>query len=403
MALGKGIGIMGRGADIDPESLAQRQKLAQQLYAGSLSPQQPERSWTQGAARLAQSLMSGYEQAQIEKERKQYGEQQAQGIAALLSQMSGGGDITPESISSLPVNQQIMALQMAQQQRERDMSRQDRQTDREASFEMKRQERDLDPIKRTQDEIYRYEQALEDPQLPEHLRPEAEKRIAQLQTSIGAMSPSRTTVNVDASQKAEDAGEKKYKELQAESTVKAEDQNIALGRSASDSLYRLEQINKAIENGSLSNVNTTNLGQALQTGAARLGLPNDSAKIAEYIQTANQQLVDARKQLAGQGQISDRETRMLERTVLDPKDTIQATQAKAYVFKQLAERQKLIGDLTIEWKKRFGSTRKPSNNGMSFDEVVQRAISRNPLVSYEEMMQQKANAASAQIEKGAQE
>jgi len=47
MALGHGITVMGRGASIDPETFASRQKLADELYKGALqNPPQPELSWT---------------------------------------------------------------------------------------------------------------------------------------------------------------------------------------------------------------------------------------------------------------------------------------------------------------------------------------------------------------------
>ena len=167
MALGKGIGIMGRGADIDPETLATRQKMAQQLYANSLAPKEPERSWTQGAARLAQSLMSGYEQGQIDQEKESYKQQQAEGMAALLN---GDGNMTAETLSKLTPQQQNFALDMMYRQRMHNLEREEKGTDRQADYEMKTKLMQEDPNNYMELKQKEAMEAMEDPDAPEEVR-----------------------------------------------------------------------------------------------------------------------------------------------------------------------------------------------------------------------------------------
>ena len=388
MALGIGKGLMTRGSvDLDPESLARRQQLAEQLYTSSIMPERPEQSWTQGAARMAQALMAKRQMSKIEEDKAAYRQQQSAGIGALLS---GDGNITPEMAASLPPNQQIYALQMMQQNRQRE-------SDRAAELQMYKTKRSLSPENAIKDEIYKYQQALEDPNIPEYLKPEVNQKISELATSLTAMNPSKTTVNVDASQKAEDAGLKKRQELLEEDAVKKEAENAQAGLSAEDNSVRMKQISSMIESGEITNQNTANFGQAIQKGLARVNLPNDSAAIGTFIQSAKQQLIDARKQLAGQGQVSNYEGKLLEATVLSAEDTMEAVRAKVFVYDQVYQRQKDLAQLQDQWIKRYGSTTKPSENGKSFREVVTRMYQQKPLISYADAMRGKAAAASGQM------
>lgn len=387
MALGKGIGIMSRGSvDLDTESLARREKLAEELYASSIVPKAPEQSWSQGAARMAQALMAGKQLSEVEEDKKAYKQQQVAGMASLLS---GNGSITPEVASSLPPNQQIYALQLMQQKRQK-------ADDMESQLKMKKAERALDPVNAIKDEIYEWQQAMQDPELPDYLRPEVEKKISQLATSMSAMKPSKTTVNVDASQKAEDAGLKKRKELLEEDAVKKEAEVGQAGLGAEDSSVRMQGIQDMIENGELNNQNTTNFGQAVEKGLARVNAPNDSAAIGTFLQSAKQQLVDARKQLAGQGQVSNYEGKLLEATVLNAEDTIETVRSKLFVYQQVYQRQKELAQIQNEWIKRYGSTTNMSENGKNFREVVTKMYQQKPLVSYADAMRKKAEAASGQ-------
>jgi hypothetical protein len=396
MALGRGMGILQRGSvDLDPESLARREKLAEQLYASSIVPQAPEQSWTQGAARMAQALVSNMQRSKVGEDKAAYQQQQAAGMAALLN---GNGTIPPEVAATLPPNQQMYVLQMMQQQRLHDMQRAEKTEDRKASFEDKvkyaKEERNLDPSKKIQDEIYKKQLELQDPSLPAHLKPEIEAEMKQLAGSISAMSPSRTTVNVDASQKAQSAGDIKYEQGKAESLLKEEDEIYKAAKSAPDNLYRLKELKKDIESGGINNLNTTPAGTIISKSFARLGLPNDSAEISKFYQTTNEQLVQARSRFAQQGPITEGETAVLRDTILKPDDTVEALVQKMFVIEQVEQRSQQLNKLTNEWKRRFGATTKPSEDGTTFREAVTQLYADKPIISYAEEQRRKQEAAS---------
>lgn len=401
MALRQGIQMMGRGADIDPETLAQRQRLAEQLYNNSINPQQPERSWTQGAARLAQALSGAYQQSQVRKDKDIYNQQQSQDMQALASALGGKG-IDPSVLSSLhSPGAQSTALGLIQSNAQYERERANKAADMEANT--RNQEHMIDyknksnPLALEQSKLARYAQIANDPDAPPEIRAQAQQRLTMSKQTITDMSPSRTTVNVDASQKADDAGMRKRKELLEEQAVKKEGEISDTALSAEDSGGRMQMIQKAIESGDINNINTTNLGAGVQKVLARAGLPNDSAALSSYIQAAKQQLIDARKQLAGQGQVSNYEGKLLEATVLQADDTMEAAKAKAFVYQQVYQRQRDLAAIQNEWIKRYGSTTKPSENGKTFRDVVTKMYQSKPLISYADAMQQKQNAASQQV------
>jgi hypothetical protein len=399
MALCKGIGIMNRGGPPDLEELERRERMVQALQASSLSPQGPELSWTQGAARLAQALSAKVQERRINQERDVYKQKQSEGYGTILGQINGTGEpISPEAFEGLSIEQKGMLLQMAQQRQQQQAARQekfeDRKNDMDDKVEYAKKIRDIDPIKQVQGEIYRYSQVLGDAAAtPEH-KAEAQERINRLQGSVSAMSPSKTTVNVDASQKAEDAGLKKRKELLEEKAVSKEELTSDIGLGADDKLFRLGAIDTLIEDGAINNQNMSKPGQALNYVAAGLGLPNDTGAIGTLVKTANQELVDARQQMKGQGQISDKETSMLAATVLDANSTMEQIKEYSFVAKQAYQRQKDMLKLQEKWIEQYGSTTARNPSGESFREVQGKLMERKPLMSLTSSKKMKESAAS---------
>jgi hypothetical protein len=391
------IKMMGRGADLDIEDILRRQKLAQELYVGSLEPKQPERSWTQGAARLAQAISGAYMNSKTKDQIAEYNKNRGAGVQALAGALQGNGDIA-STISQLPPELQGAALGLIQQRMKQQNDLQAKQTERQFELEKidygNQSKSNFDPIKKTQNDIYKYQQVLTDPNTPPEIKQQAQARMAQLQSSMQAMSPSRTTVNVDTGQKGEEAFATAYNKKKGEETYDNESKNMEAGQKADRNIYALNTIQKYIENGSLNNLNTSNFGQGLQTMFARMNLPNDMASIGQYILDANQQLVDARQQFRGQGQVSDNETKLLAGTVLQPNDTIEAAAPKLYFFKQVEERKQRLAQLTNEWVKKYGSTAKPAENGMSFYDAATKLYAKYPFFDYMEAAKQKQNQAS---------
>jgi hypothetical protein len=416
MALGKGIGVMGRGANVSPESLAQRQKLAMQLYANSITPQEPERSWTQGAARLAQSLVSGYEQAQIDKDRQDYDQKQAQGMAALLGMAKGdNGDVTPETLAALPENQQAYLLNLQQQKQQYATERQDKAADRKLAIadklEYDKEKRKIEPLNNIQDELYakqselsRKQSELQNPKLPAYLKPQVEEEVKQLSASIeeakqrggsiAAMSPSKTTINVDASQKRENARLTKRDDLLEEAAVKKEGELAASALASRDKGFRLKNVVDLIQSGKLTNINTSVPGKIFESALAVAGLPNDTAAIGDLVRAANDELIEARKRIQGQGTVTEGETKILAGTVLAADATMDQIVAYEFVAKQVENRLRKLDNLQEQWIKRYGSTTQGSEDGTTFREAVTQLYENEPLISYEEGQKRKQEAAS---------
>lgn len=116
--IGKGISANG---DMDPYTFLAQQQENNNLYNSSLNPQAPERSWTQGLARLLQSGVSGYNQAKLDQSMAGYRQNKVNDISKIGQFLSSGGSAqSPEFgrlVGSLadPSSQQL-ALQLAQAQ-----------------------------------------------------------------------------------------------------------------------------------------------------------------------------------------------------------------------------------------------------------------------------------------------
>jgi hypothetical protein len=398
------------------KDLNSQERELQQMYQNAASPKNNETSWAQGAARLAQALVSSYKLKELQGQ-EEIQNQQRNSEMALLAQQLQGGDIGSHFSEIRDPELQEKALGLMQQEAQYNRSRQDQEAQYNRSREDKARDREdaiasqkemvdynrqADPVKSEQQKLYRYVEVANDPNAPPEIREQAKQRILQSKQAIADMSPSRTTVNVDTTQKAAMAGDVRYAQREAEKASENEDKMIEKGLKADEAIYNMNEIQKSIESGGVTNLNTTPFGKALETGLARLGQPNDSAAIADYIKAANQQLVDARQQFKGQGQITDNETKLLAGTVLLPTDTMEAARSKIHIFKQVYDRQKNVADLANQWKKKYGSTTKPAENGMTFYDATSRLFAKKPIISYEESLRRKAESASQAAEVGAQ-
>jgi len=424
------ISIMGRGAAIDPQTLAERQKMADLMYQRSLVPAQNEQSWTQGLSRMLQGGIAGYDAAQVDKDREAYKQQKVSDMQKLAGAL-GGGDYKSIIGQLSDPDTQMMAFGLAKSDMdsqnqfnkqaqlkayENALNQQGKQDDRdfelkklgveneytraneglksELHLDQKKSEMELDPVKSEQRRLSGYARVVSDPNSPPELKALAQQQLDATKSTVAAMQPAKNTVNVDVGGKGETKMEESFGGEIGKSEGERQLNNIKYGQLANDQLSTFDRINKYIEDGSLGNLQTTTLGQGLQSAASRLGLPNDSAKIGDFVQSTNQQLVDMRKLLAGQGAISNYEQSLLKNTALNPNDTIETVKQKIHLFRQLSNRSKLLGEITNQWKDRYGGIIRKGSNGESFDSVISNLIKATPITSYEDMMRKKAEAAS---------
>jgi hypothetical protein len=182
--------------------------------------------------------------------------------------------------------------------------------------------------------------------------------------------------------------------LLEEKAVSKEELTSDIGLGADDKLFRLGAIDTLIEDGAINNQNMSKPGQALNYVAAGLGLPNDTGAIGTLVKTANQELVDARQQMKGQGQISDKETSMLAATVLDANSTMEQIKEYSFVAKQAYQRQKDMLKLQEKWIEQYGSTTARNTSGESFRDVQGKLMERKPLMSLTSSKKMKESAAS---------
>lgn len=420
--------MMGRGASIDPQTLAERQKIADLMYQRSLVPAENEQSMSQGIARMLQGGISGYDSAQIQNERNEYKEQKRQDMQKLGEALGTGN--YKDIIGQLnDPDTQMAAIGLAKSDmentnkfnREKELKGYELENNKELENHKfgnqmtmeeskqegdhnlewlksgnrmveKRDEKMADPVKEVQARIGQYTRVINDPNAPPEIKAEAVRRIEAEKNAVSAMKPPSSSVTVNTG-KAETAGQTKRREEEAKYAV-TDERDIAQGAiKAGDQLFKLKEIKDNIVNGKLSTSKMTPLGTAIQKTLSILGKPNDSAAIANYLQTANDQLVTERLRLKGQGQISDRETRMLEKTVLMEGDTLETIADKISVFEQLAERQQKVAQLTQEWKKRAGGIDMPLN-GKSYTETLAKMVDQNPLMSYENIRDARVAAAA---------
>lgn len=425
------ISMMGRGAAIDPQTLQERQRMADLMMQKSLVPAENEQSAAQGLARMLQGAISGYDSGQVQKDRETYKQQRISDMQRLGSALGGGTDAYKSIIPQLTdPDTQMLAFGMAKGELDNANKLKNEREMASAKFENekalerskfgnqvelegikqegthnlewlksgnkmaeKRDESISDPVKAIQSKIAGYTQVLSDPNAHPQQKAQAQERLKIQTEALTAMKPPSSSVTVNTG-KAETAGQVKRAEKIAEKAVMQEDQYAEGAINAGDQLFKMNQIKKNILGGKLTTSKLTPAGKAIQQYASVLGIGNDSAAAAQYLQTANDQLVTERKRLQGQGQISDRETRMLEATVLRPDDTLEAIESKIAVFEQLAERQQRMAQLSNEWVKRYGGIDQPAQNGKTFREVQAKLIDQNPLMSLEDMAASKAAAAT---------
>ena len=424
--------MMGRGASIDPQTFAERQRMADLMYQRSLVPAQNESSWTQGMARMLQGGIAGYDAGQVQKERELYKEQKRQDMQKLGAAL-GSGDYKSILGQLNDPDTQMMALQLAKSdmdrinklnadrqledykfKNQRTLKKDDfgRQLDLEnmksaSQYDLewlksnnrmleKRDEKMADPVKEVQSRIANYSRVINDPNAPQSLKLEAQKRIEAEKLAMGAMKPPSSSVNIDMGAKGEGQMEKEFGGALGKEYAETQIGNIKAGLRAVDQLATYDRMVGYIEDGTLGNLQTTELGQGLSKAASRLGLPNSSGQIADFVQATNQQLVDMRKLLAGQGQISNYEQSLLKNTAVDANDTLEAIRNKLFVFKQLANRVKLLGEITTQWKDKYGSVIRKGPDGKSFDSAVKALYDATPLISYDDYMKSRQEEASRQ-------
>lgn len=441
---GNAVPLMGRGPDLDAETIMARKKLAEALVKNSLSPSAPEQSWSQGAARLAQSLVGNYQLSKAEKNQAALAQRRSADMQLLGQALTGGGggaNIAQVMSQLSDPSAQMMAFGLAKadmdrknsmqnkyamknfdyglKQQDYQRNRQDKLADMRdnRSFDIQkmgvkneyqrgnldygsqlhREEKLADPVKAAQARYSEFARLATDENAPPEMRELAKGQLDTLKANIAAMAPPKTSVSVDTGEKAELAGLKTRRQTEEKLALDQEQENKKAALGAQDNLFRINEIKKGIESGQLTNLNTTNFGKALESTFARAGLPNDSAAVNTFIQSSNQQLVDARKQLQGQGPVTEGEQNLLAGTVLQPTDTMEALLAKIHVFNQVYDRQQRLGELTNEWINRYGSTTKAAPNGTNFNQAVTNLYRQRPLRSLEDETKAKQEAASAAV------
>lgn len=403
------------GSYLDPQDIKQRQMIAEKLLQDSMTPKAPEQSWTQGASRMAEALVGIKKKHEAASDAALMAQQEASDTQSLAAALRGETDLGTaiSQVRSPQIQAQILGLmqqerehKMAREERDQDYtrSRSDKKEDMSYENQMRSQSeqdiRNLDPIKKLQDEIYTYQKVINHPEASEQMKEEAKKRISQVQGSISAMSPSKTTINVDTGDKAAMAGDKVYSEEGAKEAIKKERSIIDGAADAPDKISSINQIEDDIKSGKLGKVDVTKFGNVVQTFLSRIGAPNDARAVGDYLKEVNNQALDARQRMKGQGTISNMEAQVAAKTVFLEGEPLEATLSKSQYFKQLHEREVMAGKIAEEWKKRYGGTHKPNENGQTFDEAQRRLIEATPIKSWEQIYQERIDAASKKAAEG---
>ena len=143
------ISYLQRGRGVDPQGFGQRQQSINDLYNRSLAPQQPETHWAQGLARVLQSGISGAQNAGLAKDREAFDQSRQQDLSKLAQVLSGGD--YQSSIGELKTpDAQMLGLQLAKSDADRnnsfsqkqqlyDRSREDKRSDMALKFEQQKQ------------------------------------------------------------------------------------------------------------------------------------------------------------------------------------------------------------------------------------------------------------------------
>lgn len=432
---------MGRGAAIDPMTLQERQRMADLMYQKSLVPAPNEQSAAQGLARMLQGGIAGYDSAQVNRDREEYKAQRVSDMQKLASAL-GGGDYKSVIGQLSDPDAQMMAFSLAKSDmdntnkfnnemklKEREntlkfntdtqmkayenaLQQSTKQGDRDFEVEklgiqnentralkglegdLNKEKIDYDPVKAEQRRMANYARVVSDPNAPPEYKSLAQQQLDSAKSVVAAMQPPKSSVTVDMGNKGETKMEEAFGGEVGKSEAKRQLDNIQDGVSASDQLSNLGRIDSYISEGSLGNLSTTTLGQVIPKIASRLGLPNDSNKIADFFRVSADQLVNMRDRLKGQGAIANFEQVLLNDTGLKTDDTLEAVRDKVFIFKQIANRSKILGDITRQWKDRYGAITRKGANGESFDSVVAKLVQATPIMSYEQMMKQKGDAAT---------
>lgn len=100
--------------EFDPLSYLTQVNQNNALYNASLNPQTPERSWTQGLARMLQSAVSGFNQGKLNNQLADYKSGKSSDLAILGDYLTKGGDFKQVLSSMKNPEDQGLALQFAQ-------------------------------------------------------------------------------------------------------------------------------------------------------------------------------------------------------------------------------------------------------------------------------------------------
>jgi hypothetical protein len=385
--------LLGR---YDSADIAAEQKAQQQRLANALEPSKPETSWTQGAARMVEAAMAASKGRELKGEQEAQRQQYMSEQERLAQQLSGGAQTLNAQGMSQYQSPDLRKAYMEEMIKEKNYarSRQDKKQDQTAQW----QHDDVNnPERQLQQQYYKDAQVASDPAAPENIRAQAKERMKQTQSIMIGMHP-KNTGGADGAGGSGGTTQKYYDKEKGQTVYQDEKKAVDSGINAKDTISRLDQINSLIEQGRLTNANMTNVGQALETGLARLNLPNDTAAIGKFIQTTNKQILGAREYLKGTGSISNYEQGIASKAeAIQPDDTMEAVVAKVHTFKQMAQRMDDLGQLTQDWQNRYGNTINKSDTGVNFNDVKRHYIETHPLTSYEDEKRAKEDAASEQV------
>lgn len=411
-AIGRGISPNG---DYDPYSFLQRQRENDQLYNSSLVPQTPERSWTQGLARMLQSGVSGYNQAGLDQGMADYKQSKLDDMKTLGDYLSGNttgnfgdvvGNLNDPSSQNLALsiaqgvnkNNADLQKQISLQNNAFQLQRQGKAQDfgydlqkGQVANSYKRQDMGLqsdlnkdaatfDPMKAQEQKVAQYSQVVSDDNASPEIRTQAQ-------------------VLLDASKKTLESMKTPPIRLNLKNQLGGPDQKVQdQGVSANDRLSTINQIMSDIGDGTVNSRNITDIGQGIQTSLARLGLPSDSAAVGRYQQNIIQSTLDAVKELqaAGGVRITKPMIDLIQKSKIVAGEPIESAYPKLFVIQQAFDRASKLRDLNQKWTGTYGGTDKKAPDGHTYNDAVYDFMNDNPVITYEQSLKQKAAATQQQ-------
>jgi hypothetical protein len=406
------ITMMGRGAAIDPQTLAERQKMADLMYQRSLVPAQNEQSWAQGLSRMLQGGIAGYDAAQVDKDRDAYKQQKVSDMQKLAGAL-GGGDYKSIIGQLSDPETQMMAFGLAKSDMdsqnqfnkqaqlkayENALSQQGKQDDRDfelnkmgvqneytranegLKFGFQKQKLDYDPEKAAQRKLSQLTETLNDPNAPDEVKAAAQQRIESQKSVLEAIKTKGTTVNniMDKTQSEEQKAMSKGMGERYTENQKGAD-------AASIKNTNIDLI--------LKNLNKANPGAAFElrkdaaTVIASLGGDPEKMGIgnATSMSIVEQKLREfVLEQMASQkGPQTDRDYERITRTMAQPFESKQQIQTSLLALKSMNNRAIEHANKLTDWVSTHGS-RNAKVKGKTFDQAWREYTETNPLFGGEE-------------------